>query len=135
MTPYWLKSVDGKHEFKVFMRRNEDLPENFSVGLIFLPMDGSGELQLLRCNGPHGVFNGNFDTAHPHYDFHVHRASTGMIEAGLRPESAATTSREFASYEEGLQYFLRVTNVTNARMYFADPAQRVLPFQLEENPE
>ena len=27
-----LKSTDDKLEFRVFMRRNEDLPENFSIG-------------------------------------------------------------------------------------------------------
>lgn len=31
-----LKSTNGKLEFRVFMRRSEDLPENFSVGLAFL---------------------------------------------------------------------------------------------------
>ena len=29
-----LKSADDKFEFSVFMRRNEDLPENFSIGLV-----------------------------------------------------------------------------------------------------
>ena len=48
------------------MRRSEDLPENFSVGLVFLPGDGTGEVTLLRCNGPHGAYNDSFDPAHPH---------------------------------------------------------------------
>ncbi len=117
------------------MRRSEDLPENFSIGLVFLPMDGSGELMLLRCNGPHGEYNDNFDPAHPHWDFHVHRGSAEMIDAGLRPEKAATKSKDFASYEEALQYFLRETNITNARMYFADPAQGLLAFRFEEPTE
>ena len=68
-----LKSADGELEFRAFMRRSEDLPENFSIGLVFLPQDGTGEVTLLRCNGPHGAFNDSFDPAHPHSDFHVHR--------------------------------------------------------------
>jgi hypothetical protein len=56
-----VKSTDAKLEFRVFMRRSEDLPENFSIGLVFLAKDGSGELVLLRCNGPHGGYNDSFD--------------------------------------------------------------------------
>jgi hypothetical protein len=40
--------------------------------------------------------------------------------------------RDFASYEEALQYFLRTTNITNAMDHFADTAQRKLPFNDEE---
>jgi len=127
-----LKSTDEKFEFRAFMRRSEDFPENFSIGLAFLPKDGTGELILLRCNGPHGDFNDAFDPAHPHFDFHVHRASAAMIEAGLRAEKSATVTRDFASYEEALQYFVRVANITDASSWFKDTRQRELPFAEEE---
>ena len=127
-----LKSTDGKLEFRVFMRRNEDLPENFSIGLAFLAKDGSGEVILLRCNGPHGGYNDSFDPDHPHWDYHVHRASAEMIEAGLRPEKIATSNEDFASYEEAVQYFLKATNITDAGTYFADLAQGKLPFPTKE---
>jgi len=94
-----LKSADGKLEFRVFMRRSEDLPENFSIGLVFLPRDGTGEVPLLRCNGPHGAFNDSFDPLHPHWDFHVHLATAEMIEIGSRPEKPAAVNKDFASYE------------------------------------
>ena len=55
-----------------------------------------------------------------------------MIEAGLRPERAATVNRDFASYEEAVQYFLRTANVTDSGTYFADFAQGMLPFPDEE---
>jgi hypothetical protein len=51
--------TDDKLEFRAFMRRNEDLPEKFSIGLAFLAKDGSGEVVLLRCSGPHGGYNQN----------------------------------------------------------------------------
>lgn len=44
-------------EFRVFFRRSEDFVEAFSVGLCYDPKDGSGEITLLRCNGPHGGSN------------------------------------------------------------------------------
>ena len=81
-----LRSADGKLEFRVFMRHSEDLPENFSVGMVFMAKDGTGEIVLLRCNGPHGGYNDSFDPGHPHWDYHVHRASAEMIEAGFRPK-------------------------------------------------
>jgi len=37
---------------------------------------------------------GSFDPEHPHWDYHVHRASAKMIEAGLRPERTATVNRD-----------------------------------------
>jgi hypothetical protein len=127
-----LKSVEANLDFRCFMRRSEDLPENFSIGLAFLPKDGTGELALLRCNGPHGGYNEAFDPDHPHFDFHVHRATPEMIEAGFRPEKRATINKEFASYEEALQYFLRVINITDARNYFEDVAQGKLDLRQEE---
>jgi hypothetical protein len=56
-----------------------------------------------------------------------------MIEAGQRPEKLAAASREFASYEEALQYFLRTTNILDASAHFAAIAQGVLPF-VEKDP-
>jgi len=38
-------------DFVMFMRKNEDFPENFSIGLIYNPHDGQGEIPLFRCNG------------------------------------------------------------------------------------
>jgi hypothetical protein len=127
-----LRSGDGALEFRVFMRRSEDLPENFSIGVAFLPKDGTGEILLLRCNGPHGGFNDTFDPDDPHWDFHVHRATAEMIEAGQRPEKSAVVNRDFASYEEALQYFLRTANITDAAAHSPDLAQRKLPFAEKE---
>ena len=56
-----------------------------------------------------------------------------MIEAGLRAEKSATVNRDFASYEEALQYFVRVVNITDASAWFKDVGQRELPFAEEEN--
>ena len=62
----------------------------------------------------------------------MHRAHAEMIEAGLRPEGVATTAKDFASYEEAVQYFLRAANIKDAEVYFPNPAQGKLPFPGEE---
>jgi hypothetical protein len=41
-------------------------------------------------------------------------------------------NRDFAAYEEALQYFPRTTSVADARTHFADIAQGTLPFAEEE---
>jgi hypothetical protein len=110
-------------EFRAFMRQNEDFPENFSVGLIYYPNDGRPDLTLLRCNGPHGVYNGSaeFDADHPHWDYHVHKADEKALDVGLKAERFAEKNTEFASYEEALDYFVRVINLDadDIRQHFA----------------
>lgn len=119
-------------EFSAFFRRSDEFPENFSVGLIYDPKDGSGEITLLRCNGQHGVFNGTFDPRHPHWGYHVHRATEQALNAGLKAEKYASTTTEYASYEQAVQYFLKLINLdsTEARKHFPDrTAQAVLPLE------
>lgn len=110
-------------EFRGFMRQNQDFPENFSVGLIYYPNDGRPEVTLLRCNGPHGVYNGSseFDAEHPHWDYHVHKADEKAIEAGLKAERVAEKNTEFASYEQAVDFFVRAINLDpdDIRKHFA----------------
>jgi hypothetical protein len=123
-------SIQIPGEFDVFMRQSEDFPENFSIGLIYRPKDGRPDLTLLRCNGQHGVYNGSAsqDPDHPHWGYHVHRASEQALENGLRPEKFAVATTDFASYEEAVQYFITIVNVTahDVDKYFPRPGQRTL---------
>jgi hypothetical protein len=109
-----------KGEFAIFMRKSEDFPENFSIGLIYSPHDGRGEIILFRCNGKHGDFNRSFDPTHPHFDYHVHRASEDAIEAGQAPEKSAVKTAGFAPYEEALQFFVKEIglNAKDAKKHF-----------------
>ncbi len=105
-------SNDAAGEFTVFMRQSEDFPENFSIGLVFHPNDGRGEITLLRCNGQHGVYNGGSgDANHPHWDYHIHTASEIAQDVGERAEKIAEKTVEYASFDEALQYFVKVVNL------------------------
>jgi len=75
-----LKSLDGKHQFHVFLRQNEDFPENFSIGLVYVPGEEPGEFILVRYNGQHG---GTRAFEH-HAVFHIHSMSAEDINAGSR---------------------------------------------------
>ena len=129
-----LQSVDGKTDFTVFMRINEDFPENFSIGLEHSPRDERGTILLLRCNGPHGEFVGIPGRPHPHFLHHVHRADAANLDAGLRGETNAQATDLYASYEEALRFFLKVANATNAQEFFPDVYAPSL-FKLSEEPK
>jgi len=123
-------------EFNVFFRRSEDFPENFSIGLSYDQKDGSGETILLRCNGPHGAFNATFNPTHPHWGYHIHRATESAINAGLKAERHAEITTAYASYEEAVHHFVKLINLdaTEIAKYFPDKtAQGTLAFEGGEN--
>lgn len=78
-----LGGEDGTR-FRLFVRVNEYFPENFSVGLLFLPRGIPEEpvdpVPLVRCNGPNGP------SAFDHHILpHIHRATEENIRAGMKP--------------------------------------------------
>jgi hypothetical protein len=128
-----IASDDTKGAFSVFIRKNADFPENFSIGLIYSPNDGiRQEINLLRCNGKHGVCNRG-DPNHPHWNYHIHRASEAALEAGEAAEKYAVTTAEFASLEEAVQYFVKAVNVNplDVSKHFPKGVQTEFDFNAE----
>jgi len=114
-----LESLDGKIGFAVFMRINERFPENFSIGLNFIPRDEPGSFCLIRYNGPHGEHdNAPIEEGHPHFGYHIHNAKAELIETGILPEKYAEITERYASYKEALFQFLKIINIQNAEQYF-----------------
>lgn len=126
-----MASAHAEGDFSVFMRRNEDFPENFSIGLRYHPRDERGEIILFRCNGPHGEFNGRFDPLHPHWEFHVHKATAAAIDRGFRPERFAEKTDKYAAYEEALYFFLSQVGISENDIAYHFPGmnQRILDFE------
>jgi len=119
-----LESMDGKMGFSVFMRINEQFPENFSIGLNFIPKDEPGSFCLLRYNGPHGEHvNMLFEDDHPHFGYHIHKAKAELIDEGMLPEKYAEITETYASYKEALYQFLKTTNIQDVDQYFNDLGQ------------
>jgi hypothetical protein len=115
-----LTAKAGQAEFFAFMRRNADFSENFSIGLEYCPRDGSGRICLLRCNGPHGGWIDDFHDPDPHFRYHIHLARAENIEAGFRAERGAEVTKEYASYQEALRYFVRRCQIGEAGKYFPE---------------
>lgn len=119
-----LESLDGTMGFSVFMRINEGFPENFSIGLNFVPRDEPGSFCLLRYNGPHGEHvNMPLEDEHPHFGYHIHKAKAEFIDEGMLPEKYAEITKTYASYEEALYHFLKTTNIQDVEQYFINLGQ------------
>lgn len=128
-----LKAAGEELDFRVFIRQNLDFEENFSVGLEFLPRDGRRSLVLLRCNGPHGRFEGGVGDPVAHFTFHVHRAKADNLDRDERAERGGEHTSAFASLQEALAFFVQEINLEGAEEYFPSTLQKKLPFTGKES--
>lgn len=112
-----LKSRDGDFHFDVFIRRNEDYPENFSIGLVVRLEGTPGEMTLIRYNGPHGAFLGESGKG-SHFAHHIHKAKETNITAGFKAEKGGEETEKFSSYQDALSAFMERVNVIDVEEYF-----------------
>ena len=126
---FTLKSTDGKHSFRVFMRQSDVFPENFSLGLIYQPNEDPGSFQLVRLNGQHGG-----ERAHPHHAvFHIHRCKADDINADILEPRQIDQTSAYASFREALAHFCGMIKlekpdecfpgITQPRLFPQDEAQ------------
>jgi hypothetical protein len=119
-----LESLDGQHVFRAFMRQSHEFPENFTVGLDYLPKNEPKSFCLLRCNGMHGGHK-----AHPHHlNCHIHRGKAEDVNAGLHDAQHIEPTGEYAAFRDALCHFLRLVNVQAAdqRQHFPNLHQENL---------
>jgi hypothetical protein len=109
-----LESTDGQFNFSVFMRKNEDFHENFSIGLVYHPKDDPREIHLLRCNGPHGPHQ----LFSHHEKCHLHIAKEANIREGLREDRDAFVTEKYSTFEDALIFFLKKCTIINAGDHF-----------------
>jgi hypothetical protein len=117
-----LKSANGKHQFRVFMRQSDDFPENFTIGLVYLPNEEPGEVILLRCNGQHGGTK-----AHPHHaSFHTHRMQAQDINAGIKEPRLVEQTGDYDSFGAAVRAFCQRIRLENGDQHFPGLNQRRL---------
>lgn len=124
-----LLSADGERAYTVFMRVNDAFPENFSIGLVFLPKDEARTYVLLRYNGPHGAVRLDLHEPVYHAVPHKHKATNESISSGRRPECNVELTQSYVSYEEALAAFVRDVNITNIEQFMPDLLQLKLDFR------
>lgn len=99
--------------FKIFIRRSVFLPEDFSIGLIWLPKNNN-RIILLRYNGRHGL---NRSVHHQRVP-HIHHLNAQDIQMEkYDPHHAAETDR-FHSLEDALPLFLKECNIIDGEKDF-----------------
>lgn len=109
-----LKSNDGRHSFRVFLRQSEEFPENFSIGLMYVPGEEPGSFQLMRFNGQHGG-----ERVHPHHAvYHIHNSKADDINAGILEPRHIEQSTVYASYREALAHFCSMIQIERPDDYF-----------------
>ena len=117
-----LKSADGKHDFRAFIRQNEEFQENFSIGLVYVPRDDPGEFVLIRYNGQHGGTR-----THPHHAiYHIHRILAEDLKAGVKEARSIDRTEEYASFAEAVRAFCRRINMNEQERFFPGLIQRHL---------
>ena len=122
---FTLQSTEGNLQFGVFVRRHIDFQENFSIGLIFYPVDDRS-ITLFRCNGNHGEVVKEPLRPSPHFDYHTHVITSEDIQKGVREPSFPEITKYYASYEEALRYFIKNVNILDADKCF-DLQLRLFP--------
>lgn len=113
-----LRSIDGEHRFHVFMRKNVKFEENFTIGLEYIPGDGSGSICLFRCNGPHGEHMNEFESASHFFGYHIHIAKEEYVNSGYKSDKYAEITNRFATFQDALAYFVSECNIIDVEKYF-----------------
>jgi len=115
----YLKSIDEKHQFTVFMRQNTMLIEQFSIGLLFkLESINFRKITLIRFNGEHGQTDWSKDN---HYNsFHIHNINEALLEQGILEPKLVEITNKFNTFHSALFEFLNHVNITNFIDFFPD---------------
>jgi hypothetical protein len=93
---YVVESADGAERFKLFVRQNKTITEDFSCGLQWLPAGGES-LILARYNGPSHEHPNKLEGTKMSFACHIHEATERYLQANLKPEGFAVA--EAAKYQ------------------------------------
>jgi len=127
-----LQSEDGKHDFSVFIRQHAEFEEDFSIGLVYHPRDGSKKIILIRCNGPHNS-SSNLVEYDLHFDYHIHIAKDFNINEGKKDEKYKEATNEYINLYEAIHYFINKCNIEGAEKYFnLQKVKQVSLFDIKE---
>ena len=122
-----LTSEDGKEHFGVYIRQNNQFPENFSVGLTWKDPNNPSlrAFTLIRCNGEHG---GNYNTTAEHFVPHIHKLSFEDYTNSITMPSSKNVkiTDKFITLDQAIVFFCKECNIKDAGKYFRLIEQGVL---------
>ncbi len=116
-TTFDLQSRDGEEHFQAFVRINDVLRENFSIGLIYKPKTG-GKVVLMRCNGDHGEHLNKVVNSNRFSGPHIHFAREEALGQGLKEENYAEPTTEYFAWEDAFRVFVQRANILGMEPFF-----------------
>lgn len=114
---FQLTSSDGLRKYSVFIRKHINFLENFSIGLVFHSEEGTS-YNLFRCNGNHGEVVVDILNPIPHFGYHTHIVTANLLENNINDPKQSELTKEYASYEQAINYFCRYVNIKDTDKYF-----------------
>ncbi|MEI7728804.1 MAG: hypothetical protein WCO56_04500 [Verrucomicrobiota bacterium] len=108
---YLVQSNDGSERFKLFVRQNKTISEDFSCGLIWLPAGGES-LILTRYNGSSHEHPNHLEQTKISFACHVHKATERYIQANLKAESFATEAIAYQTCNGALHALVVDCNIS-----------------------
>ena len=110
-------SLSEQETFTVFLRKNNFLIEQFSIGILYKTrVREPSSIMLLRYNGIHGTKDYSIDG---HYgDFHIHRITENLLSQEIYEPREISRTSLYNSFDQALSLFLRTLNIINPKDFF-----------------
>ena len=102
---------DFENRFEVFVRVNNEIPGDFSVGVIYRPEGYDKGIVLRRYNGNSHSHTNKIEREKIVRKFHIHEATERYQDAGYKAEDYATISTGYSTYQEAIDRMIDECNL------------------------
>ena len=109
-TDYVVESADGTERFRLFVRQNKTVLDDFSCGLQWLPAGGES-LILARYNGSSHNHPNRIEGTCVDHASHVHKTTERYIRANLKPEGFAEATNAYQTRNGALNRLVSDCNI------------------------
>ncbi|MDA1273089.1 MAG: hypothetical protein O2960_03410 [Verrucomicrobia bacterium] len=107
---YVVESTDGTERFRLFVRQNKTVSDDFSCGLQWLPA-GSESLILARYNGSSHDHPNRLEGTYVDFVCHIHQATERYLQARLKPEGFAQATDTYSTCDGALHRLVGDCNI------------------------
>lgn len=109
------QSTTNEH-FRIFMRQNLCLLEDYSIGLIWECQDNNEDIIICRFNGPHGG-NRKINT---HFVTHIHKLNVELAKEDIFKENDVSETKDYATFADAIYTFCEYCHISEALKYFPE---------------
>ena len=107
---YLVQSTDGAERFRLFVRQNKSVLDDFSCGLQWLAAGGDS-LILVRYNGSSHSHPNRLERARVDFVCHIHKATERYLQANLKAEGFAEATKTYQTCNGALNRLLSDCNI------------------------